>query len=179
MLPPIKFRILDALGGPRATIRCTIVGVNAHRNRGRIKGQAMDDPAIRAALERHWSDINDQDVVHQIYDDDVVLEFPQGGERLVGLANVRAMRETYPPKVALRTERIRGSGELWVAENVITYGDTMSMHTVNIMEFRNGKVMRETIYVGDPWEPPAWRAQWVELVEPATAQLGQGITDAP
>jgi hypothetical protein len=40
----------------------------------------MDDQARRAALERHWSDINDQDVVHEIYHDDVVLEFPQGGE---------------------------------------------------------------------------------------------------
>ena len=38
----------------------------------------MDDREIRAALERHWSDINDQDVVHEIYHDDVVLEFPQG-----------------------------------------------------------------------------------------------------
>jgi hypothetical protein len=38
----------------------------------------MDDEAIRAALERHWTDVNDQDVVHEIYHDDVVLEFPQG-----------------------------------------------------------------------------------------------------
>ena len=100
----------------------------------------MDDREIRAALERHWSDINDQDVVHEIYHDDVVLEFPQGGERLVGLANVRAMRDAYPARLALRTERIRGSGDLWVAENVITYDGTKSMHTVNIMEFRDGKV---------------------------------------
>jgi hypothetical protein len=128
----------------------------------------MDDREIRAALERHWSDINDQDVVHEIYHDDVVLELPQGGERLVGLANVRAMRDAYPSSLALRTERIRGSGDLWVAENVITYDGTKSMHTVNIMELRDGKVARETIYFGDPWEPPAWRAQWVELVDRAT-----------
>ena len=37
----------------------------------------MDDQEIRAALERHWSDINNQDVVHEIYHDDVVLEFPK------------------------------------------------------------------------------------------------------
>ena len=30
------------------------------------------------------------------------------------------------------------------------------------MEFRDGKVVRERIYFGEPWEPPAWRAQWVE-----------------
>jgi ketosteroid isomerase-like protein len=139
----------------------------------------MDDQEIRAALERHWSDINDQDVVHEIYHDDVVLEFPQGGERLVGRVNVRAMRDAYPSRLALRTERIRGSGDLWVAENVINYDGTKSMHTVNIMEFRDGKVVRETIYFGDPWEPPTWRAQWVELVERVAQPVGQGTADAP
>ena len=138
----------------------------------------MDEGAIRAALERHWAEINDQDVVHEIYHDDVVLEFPQGGERLVGLANVRAMREVYPAAVALRTERIRGSGDLWVAENVITYGGATSMHAITIMEFRDGKVARETIYFGDPWEPPAWRARWVERSEPATARAARGSADA-
>jgi hypothetical protein len=127
----------------------------------------VNDHEIRQALERHWSDINNQDVAHEIYDDDVVLEFPQGGERLVGLANVRAMREAYPSHLTLTTQRIRGSGDLWVAENIVTY-DGKPMHAVNIMEFRDGKVVREAIYVGDPWEPPAWRAQWVEPIDGGT-----------
>lgn len=122
----------------------------------------MDDRAIRLALERHWADVNDQDVVHEIYHDDVVLEFPQGGERLVGLANVRAMREAYPAATSLHIGRIRGSGDLWVAENVITYDGATSMNAVTVMEFRDGKVIRETIYFGEPWDPPAWRARWVE-----------------
>jgi hypothetical protein len=138
----------------------------------------MDDREIRAALERHWSDINDQDVVHEIYHDDVVLEFPQGGERLVGLANVRAMRDAYPSEPRLTTQRIRGGGELWVAENIITYGGK-PMHTVNIMEFRDGKVVHETIYFGDPWEPPAWRAQWVELIDRTTQPMDQQGADTP
>ena len=29
---------------------------------------------------------------------------------------------------------------------------------VGIMEFRDGEVIRERIYFGEPWEPPAWRA---------------------
>ena len=114
----------------------------------------MEDREIRAALERHWSDINDQDVVHEICHDDVVLAFPQGGERLVGRTNVRAMRDAYPSGLALRTERIRGSGDLRVAENVITYDATRSMHTANIMEFRDGKVVRETIYSGTSGSRP-------------------------
>jgi SnoaL-like protein len=103
-------------------------------------------------------------VVHEIYHPDAVLEFPQGGERLVGLANIRAMREAYPVAVALEIHRIRGTGELWVAENVITYDGARSLRTVTILEFRDKQVVRETIYFGEPWEPPAWRAQWVEPI---------------
>jgi hypothetical protein len=40
---------------------------------------------------------------------------------------------------------------------------------VGIMEFRDGKVVRERIYFGEPWEPPAWRAQWVEPTEEPVA----------
>jgi hypothetical protein len=27
-------------------------------------------------------------------------------------------------------------------------------------------IVRERIYFGEPWEPPAWWAQWVERMEP-------------
>jgi hypothetical protein len=37
---------------------------------------------------------------------------------------------------------------------------------VGIMEFRDEKVVRERIYFGDPWEPPAWRARCVERFDP-------------
>jgi len=30
------------------------------------------------------------------------------------------------------------------------------------LEFRNGKVVKETIVFGTRFEAPAWRAQWVE-----------------
>lgn len=126
----------------------------------------MNDEEIRALLKRHWSDIENQDIVHEIYHDDVVLEFPQGRERLVRLANVRAMREAYPAKVATSVQRIRGSGNLWVGEHVLTYDARTPTHAINIMEFRDGKVVHETIYFGEPWEPPAWRAPWIERMEP-------------
>ena len=126
----------------------------------------MNDAESRAALVRHWSDVEDLDVTHEIYHDDVVLEFPQGGERLVSLANVRGMREAYPANVAITIKRMHGSGDLWVTEEIITYDGGKPTHAVNIMEFRDGKVARETIYFGEPWDPPAWRAPWVEPMPP-------------
>jgi hypothetical protein len=119
---------------------------------------------IRALLERHWTDIENQAIVHEIYDADIVLEFPQSGERIVGVANLRAMREAYPARLTYSTERMRGRGDLWVTEGIITY-DGRPTHTVTIMEFDGAKVMQETIYFGEPWELPAWRARWVEGVD--------------
>jgi hypothetical protein len=36
---------------------------------------------------------------------------------------------------------------------------------VMIVEFRDGKIVRETRYYADPFEAPAWRAEWVESME--------------
>jgi hypothetical protein len=57
-----------------------------------------------------------------------------------------------------------------VNEYTIDYDGENALNVVGIMEFRDGKVVRERIYFGEPWEPPAWRAQWVESMdEPAAA----------
>jgi len=53
--------------------------------------------------------------------------------------------------------RTIGREDLWVNEYVIRY-DGKPSHVIGVMEFRDDKVIRETIYVGEPWEPPAWRA---------------------
>ena len=57
--------------------------------------------------------------------------------------------------------RITGTSGLWVTEYILTY-DGRPSYTVSIMEFRDGKVARETQYFGDPFEPGPSRAQWVE-----------------
>jgi len=87
----------------------------------RSESSMATDEEIRVTLLRHWVDPGDQELVKQIYHEDVVLEFPQGNERIVGLANVQAMRGTYPAAVAMTARRVRGSGALWVAEMVLAY----------------------------------------------------------
>lgn len=123
----------------------------------------MDDHEIRAALDRHWaaSDANDFDGEHQIYREDAVLEYPQSGERIRGRANIQASRAAQPNLKHFAVRRIVGAGNLWVTEYVLTY-DGRPSHTVSIMEFADGKVVRETQYFGDPFAPGPSRAQWVE-----------------
>ena len=107
------------------------------------------------------SDVNDLEEEHQIYDEDAVLEYPQSGERIRGRRQIQASRAAQPNRKRFTVRRIVGAGALWVTEYVLTY-DGQPSYTVSIMEFLDGKVARETQYFGDPFEPGASRAQWVE-----------------
>ena len=121
----------------------------------------MDEAGLRAALERHWEySGRDEDVAHEIYHDDAVLEFPQSGERFDGVANFREWRRQYPAAVAFQLRTLRGRGDFWVAENSISYDGGPWQPTVNILEFRGDKVARETIYITESWDAPTWRAPW-------------------
>ncbi len=123
----------------------------------------MPDEEIRAALNRHWaaSDANDFETEHDIYRDDAVLEYPQSAERIRSRRHIQITRANQPSKKRFAVRRITGSGDLWITEFILTYDDKPS-YTVSIMEFSGGKVARETQYFSDPFEPAAWRAQWVE-----------------
>jgi Methylpurine-DNA glycosylase (MPG)/SnoaL-like domain len=119
----------------------------------------MEDPKIRAALDRHWaaSDANDLEGEHQIYREDAVLEYPQSGERIRGRRKIQSSRAAQPNRKRFTVRRIIGAGDLWVTEYVLTY-DARPAYTVSIMEFLDGEVTRETQYFGDPFEPGPSRA---------------------
>ena len=135
----------------------------------------MDAATARAMIQAHFDASNvgaaggapDDQIVRasEIYADDAVLEWPQGGERVRGRENIIGFRSTYPARQQFEVRRISGCGDLWINEYTIRY-DGKPMMAVGIMEFRDGKVVRERIYFGDPWEPPEWRAQWVERFDP-------------
>ena len=124
------------------------------------------DQEIRAALDEHWaaSDASDFETEHHIYHEDAVLEYPQSGERTRGRSNIQNQRAGQPNRKRFTVRRIIGSGDLWVTEFVLTY-DGKPSFTVSIMEFRGGKVARETQYFADPFPAPASRAQWVERMD--------------
>jgi hypothetical protein len=126
----------------------------------------MDGADVRARIKDHF-DASTDDIARasEIYADDAVLEFPQGRERIRGRANIIAFRSAYPARVTFRIHRTIGRQDLWVNEYTIRYNDEQPLNVVGIMEFADGRVVRERIYFGEPWEPPAWRAQWVEPME--------------
>ena len=125
----------------------------------------MGNLEIRTALDRHWEFTGkDIDRSHEIYCDDVVVEFPQSGERISGKQNIYELRKHYPATLGFKILRTRGEGSLWVTEYIITY-DGSPVNIVCIMEFRDDKIAHETLYFGDPFEPPEWRSEWVEKTD--------------
>ncbi|HYG88519.1 MAG TPA: nuclear transport factor 2 family protein [Azospirillum sp.] len=123
----------------------------------------MNEAMARAMIKEHF-DWAGKDVVRasQIYADDAVLEFPQSQERIRGKAAIIAFRTAYPARVTFEMHRTIGGNDLWVNECTIRYDGEKPHKAVGIMEFRGGKVIRERLYINEPWDPPAWRAQWVE-----------------
>ena len=129
----------------------------------------MDNQDIRATMDRYWEATmaHDLERVHEFYHDDVVVEFPQSGERIRGKQNIYELRAHYPAKVTYKMLRVSGDGNLWTTEVIVTYDNDKGrpVYGVAIMEFRNDKIAHETLYFGDPFEPPKWRSQWVERIQ--------------
>jgi len=102
--------------------------------------------------------------------DDFVQEWPQSGERLTKEASMR-LGEKYEglsgtsPKFTYK--RMLGGGDVFVVEGTIDYGDGIPVSYVGIGELRDGKVAKMTEYFANPFEAPAWRADFVERMEPA------------
>jgi hypothetical protein len=121
----------------------------------------MDEATVRAMLGQHFEFAgSDPDLAHEMYHDSAVLEFPQSGERFVGVENFREWRSTYPASTSFEIREVRGRDDLWVAEISISYDRGPLNFGVSILEFRGDKIARESIYVAEGWEPPEWRARW-------------------
>jgi hypothetical protein len=121
----------------------------------------MDAETVRAMLLRNLNRAADDPVgSHDMYDEHAVLEFPQSGERFEGVANFREWRSRYPGSVNYDIRRIRGADDIWVAELTVSYDGGAPSFGVGLLEIRDGKIVRETIYVAEPFDAPDWRAQW-------------------
>jgi ketosteroid isomerase-like protein len=114
---------------------------------------------------------------------DVVVEYPQSGERIRGWANVRGAHENYPgglpqdvdPKVigsedkwvvgpSFNILRIEGTGDVYTIVASAKYPDGRTWQVMSLVELRSGKIAKSTEVYGAPFDPPAWRSQWVERI---------------
>ena len=123
----------------------------------------------RATLERTIDATfrGDWDTAGKAMDENSVVEWPQSGERIVGKEACLVVYRNYPqPAPEYTIRRISGGPDVFVVEAFGTYG-TDSYYLTSIVEFRNGKIVKQTDYWSSPFEAPAWRSQWVQRIEPA------------
>src|SRR5262245_41379589 len=127
----------------------------------------MDESVVTRTLMRHWQyGGRDEDLAHEIYHDDAVLELPQSGERFIGKSSFLSWRKRYPTKLDFRVRRISGQGDVWIAENLISYDGSPWMFAVSVLRFRGDKVAHESVYVMEGFEAPGWRSEWATMFDP-------------
>jgi hypothetical protein len=117
----------------------------------------------RELLERLWP-MDGQlalsaEAEHEMRTEDYVLEMPQSGERIAGRDTMRAMQQEYPNPPSIEIQRIVGAGDHFVVLGRSDYAGDI-YHVANIVEFRDGRIARETRIYGSPFSPPPWRAKY-------------------
>jgi len=124
----------------------------------------MSESPNRAAVGALVAAINAGDLraLEEVFTPDVVIEWPQSGERIRSEKNRREIYSRFPSLPKVTPRRITGSGEVWVLEASLDYGDGDPYQAVFILEMRDGRIARETGYWSKPFPAPEWRAPWVE-----------------
>lgn len=126
----------------------------------------MSSDATRSFLERFWRghQTGDTDALAAELHDEVVVTWPQSGERVRGKGNLDAINRALPGgHPAGELIQIRALGHVGILEMKLEYGED-EIYVVEILELKDGKVHRATEYFADPFSAPEWRAQWVERI---------------
>ena len=131
----------------------------------------MDEQEVRELFFERLEHLS-AEAEYELRHPDYVMEMPQSGERIRGRDNMRAFQEAYPNPPTITPRRVVGSGEVWVIEGRSDYGGGQIYHVAMIVEFRDGKIWRDTRYYAEPFQAPDWRAQWVERMEESPALGG-------
>lgn len=123
----------------------------------------MSSSDNRVAVERLFkaADAQDWTTMKELYHSEAVEEWPQSGERLVGVDNIMAVNENYPDHPSLQVRRILEAGDLVIGEAELDYAGT-KYNLISVFEFDAGKVKNEVDYFCEPFEAEAWRTRWVE-----------------
>lgn len=135
----------------------------------------MDTREMAAAFENALKDgdfSGMQELTQKHATEDFIQEWPQSGERLTKEASIRLgdkYSELSGTSPTFTYKRMLGGGDVFVIEGTIDYGDGVPVSYVGIGELRDGKIEKLTEYFANPFEAPAWRADYVEKMEPVGA----------
>lgn len=139
----------------------------------------------REALTRMWEMVTSKDyaALGEVLHPDFVQEIPQSGERVVGIDNFRKVLENYPggtglvissdPYIAGDDEhyvmtptfsvvKVEGIGDELTSYVRAKYPDGSDWYIVTFSSYKDGKLLKRIDFYAPFFEPPKWRAKWVE-----------------
>ena len=127
----------------------------------------MGEAERREVVERFWRALQAKDLqgAAACLHDDVVEEWPQSGERIVGTKNWLAMVTRHPTFPAVTPRSTEGAGDLWVTHAHYEYptdGEPAPYEVCAVQWVGDGKILRLTEYFAAPFEAADWRADIVE-----------------
>ena len=143
----------------------------------------MTSATNRQVVERYVKALTARDLNLQaeVCATNLVVDYPQSGERIRGWANVRAVHENYPGGLprdlngkvigsedkwvmgpSFNVLRIEGTGDIYTIIGSARYPDGLTWQVMSLVELRSGKIAKTTEVYGAPFDPPAWRSHWVE-----------------
>ncbi len=141
---------------------------------------------VRELFERYVAAIDklDFEALAELVDPDVVVQFPQSGERFRGFAAFRAQLEHYPGGLPLgegarREARVVGDDERWAITPGYTvlplagperyttisrakYPDGSHWWVVSIVQIANDRIVNAETFFAPEFEPPEWRRDLAE-----------------
>jgi len=119
-------------------------------------------------IESFWAtmETNDFYAAAQLLHDDYILEWPQSGERIVGRDNFAAINTKYPAegKWHFTINHIAAEGDMVVTDVAVTDGKRID-RVLTFSTIRDGKIWKQVEFWPEPFEAPAWRAEWVEKMK--------------
>jgi len=146
----------------------------------------MSASDARAVFERFIAAANarDVDALDDLLHPDFQDFYPQSGERTRGAENAKGILSNYPggfegggtsrvvggedrwvATPAFTLPRIEGTGNQFTAVQKARYPDGSDWYVVIIAEIKDGKVWRVESFFAPVFDPPAWRSEWVEVLE--------------
>jgi ketosteroid isomerase-like protein len=146
-------------------------------------------PDHRLVLHRFFEILNSGsfDELEEVLHQEFVSDTPQSGERVRGIENQRQIFRNFPGGIgggrAVEDIHVVGSERQLIMTptfhivQVEGIGDSLSVYVkghypdgtdwfiVNLVTFRDGKISRTIQFFAPLFEPPGWRARWVEKME--------------
>jgi len=104
----------------------------------------------------------DLEALDRVFTEDIVIEWPQSGERIRGGSNRREIYKRFPALPTVSPRRVSGAGQFWVLEADFDYGDGEPYQCVFLFDLQDGRIAHEVAYWAKPFPAADWRAAWVE-----------------